>query len=229
MIEFTNPLEELIYTAKVNDALWDLQNENEFSDIQIYDQFLTKLPVDAEIDEFPKENGIIIYPDIETAGIAGLFIEINKLAHCKVIFSNELAYEIRGLDAIAQNSKSHKLLFCEAKGTMRPLKSPISYLRKTKNKGRQLSWEWCWNSLCEFAEFPVTANAFLHVVGPFVRNVDIERLLVITLCFKHKAGYSIDKSVLFYEVDLDHYEWLKQKAIFSDLEKWKSQLDELTL
>ncbi len=172
-----NPLHHYLIVAKINSKFWELCNDKKFSNIYLGNNYLIPLPKGSNQVSFPTYNGKCIYPDIAMAGVAGLYRELTKNSNYKIIFSNELAYEIHGIDALAYNKKENQYLICEAKGTTIGEKSPAYYLKKTKKRGRQLSWQWCWNCIIDFAEFPATANVFLELYGPLILHTNIKRLL----------------------------------------------------
>jgi len=220
-----NPLHHIIQIAELNNELWQIENENNFSKINLGDHYLTKLPIESTSEPFPHINGYTIYPSIEKLGVAGLFNELKKRSNYEVIFSNDLAYEIHGIDAIAYDPSTEEYLICEAKGTRRAIKNLLFYLKKTKQKGRQLSWEWCWASLIDFAEFPPTANVFLELYDKFISNKNVSRLLSVTKGFKYHVGYIIRETKLFFENELHKYDWLTQTINTVELHKWIGEID----
>lgn len=220
-----NPLHLFILIAEISSKYWKKCNENKFSDIYLGEKYLTRLPETSFKTSFPKYLDKTIYPNVETAGIAGLYDELNKKTNYRVIFSNELAYEIHGIDALAYDKEENQYLICEAKGTTIQKKSPSYYLKNTKKRGRQLSWQWCWNCIVDFAEFPATANVFLEIYKSIILNQNVKRLLSVTFCRKIKDGYLIQKTRTWDEEELNRYEWFNQQMDFSKQKEWLEQIE----
>lgn len=160
-------------------------------------------------------QGTIIYPDKESGGVAGLYYYL--LTHdYEIIFANDLGLEIHGIDAVAKNKTTGHYIICESKGTsLSRIKTPAYYLKKTKHKGRQLSWEWCWASLVDFAETGTTAYIFLELVKPFLSGA-VERLLSATLLKRTSNGFKIKETKIWQEPDfqapwLTDFQFKKQK------------------
>ena len=84
----------------------------------------------------------------------------------------------------------------------RPLaNSPLHYLRRTRAKGRQLSWQWCWQSLVDHALVATTAPAFLALIEPFLDGA-VERLLAVTVLTREEAGWRIANTHVWREPEL---------------------------
>lgn len=222
-----NPLHQYILVAEMGLKYWERCNENGFSNIYLGEKYLTRLPKSSFKNSFDNFMDKVIYPDVETAGIAGLYNELNKKTDYRIIFSNELAYEIHGIDALAYNKEENQYLICEAKGTTIQKKSPSYYLKNTKKRGRQLSWQWCWNCIIDFAEFPATANVFLEIYKSIILNQNVKRLLSVTFCRKINDGYLIQKTRTWDENELNSYEWFNQKKDFSKQKGWLEQIERI--
>lgn len=222
-----NPLHQYILVAEMGLKYWERCNENGFSNIYLGEKYLTCLPKSSFKNSFDNFMDKVIYPDVETAGIAGLYNELNKKTDYRIIFSNELAYEIHGIDALAYNKEENQYLICEAKGTTIQKKSPSYYLKNTKKRGRQLSWQWCWNCIIDFAEFPATANVFLEIYKSIILNQNVKRLLSVTFCRKINDGYLIQKTRTWDENELNSYEWFNQKKDFSKQKGWLEQIERI--
>lgn len=220
-----NPLHQYILIAEMSLQYWEMCNENGFSNIYLGEKYLTRLPETSFKISFPNDLDKTIYPDVETAGIAGLYDELIKKTNYRVIFSNELAYAIHGIDALAHNKEENQYLICEAKGTTIQKQSPSYYLKNTKKRGRQLSWQWCWNCIVDFAEFPATANVFLEIYKSIILNQNVKRLLSVTFCRKINDGYLIQKTRTWDEEELNRYEWFNQKKDFSKQQEWLQQIE----
>ena len=117
---------------------------------------------------------------IEAAGVLGVYAWLSGHPHLNVLFVNDLAQEIHGIDAVAQDSRTGEILIIECKGTTRPISGgPRSYLGKTKRSGRQLSRRWCWSSLLDCAAYAPTAPIFLRTYGHFLME-HFTRLLIVS-------------------------------------------------
>ena len=223
-----NPLHQILLIAKASSKYWELSNNDGVSDIYLCENHLTILPKSSYKISLPCYKGRVIYPNVENAGVAGLYFIIKEYPNYNIIFGNDLAYEIHGIDALAYNKEKNHYLICEAKGTTLREKSPSYYLKKTKNRGRQLSWKWCWNCLIDFAEFPPTASVFLNLYKPFILGKGVKRILSVTFCQKEENGFSIIYTKIWNENDLTCYNWFKDERDFSKQRKWLKEIEQRT-
>ena len=173
--ESLNPLHSFILIAQ---ALKQIML-TEYGEQNTYPEVIIPTADSWITEEFPKaSSGQILYPNKELGGVAGLYTWLQQHSY-QVIFANDLAQEIHGIDAIAKSPYEDSYLICESKGTTHPFKTPREYLKKTKSKGRQLTWKWCWRSLIDMAELGPTANTFLDVLPVFLEG-RVKRLLSVT-------------------------------------------------
>ncbi len=165
-------------------------------------------------------DNLIGYKSIEQAGIARFFQNILENSDKTMVFENTLASTLHGIDAITKDNNNYTIH--EIKGTTCTLKSARSYLKKTKNKGRQLTLKWCWFSLTDFAEFPTTSNIFLELYEDFI-NQNIKRKLSIVECEKQDDNSYIGNRIHTFDFNsldiIDDYDMSKQKKMLSLLKK----------
>jgi hypothetical protein len=180
--------------------------------------------VRAEFEDFPKdEDGALFYPDIETGGVAGLYQELIRIG-AEIIFANDLSMDIHGIDAIAFHPETQNYLICEAKGTSLERFHHFSYyLRKTRRKNRQLSHEWCWASILDYAYMGTTAHIFLKMLEHILEG-NYERLLCVSHLSNSDLGYSVVASRIWSEAEFSKCEWLSSPY---DLSRHRSWLEEI--
>lgn len=129
---------------------------------------------------------------IEQAGVLGAYVWLAEQPGTNVLFVNDLASEHHGIDAVAHCPKRDRFLILESKGTTRPLTRTLSsYLGQTRHKGRQLSQEWCWSSIFEFALLESTAPISLRLAAPFLEG-QCDRVLVVSHVVRTRSGYRPD-------------------------------------
>jgi len=213
-----NKLQMLIDLAKANEYLVQEYLKQHTSDISkdIQNDFLGVIPDGIEVCNENMQG----YKSIELSGIATFFEYIHKLPNTKVVYENTIAMTLHGIDAITQDDNGMYTIY-EIKGTARELKTPKSYLKRTKHKGRQLSWEWCWMSLVDMAEFPLTASVFLVELYEPVIHQRVKRKLVIVECSKCQ-----DRSYIGENIHIFDYEELGIKEKYN-LKNPKKMLEEL--
>ena len=212
-----NPLEKFVFIALANEVLLNEQSKDRASEVseEISKQMISGVPENIE----PYDDQKTGYKTIELAGIAKFFEEINKREDEKVVYENTIGMTLHGIDAVTKTNDGSYTVY-EIKATTRNLRSPRSYLRKTKHKGRQLSWQWCWASLVEMAEFPLTAPVFLELYVKMIEQ-KIKRKLAIVECKKeHDGSYTGAKLHIFDFESLDI-------TYDSDLSKQRKMLAEL--
>jgi len=130
--------------------------------------------------------------------------------------------QIRGIDAVAK--KNNQFIICEAKGTTLSHSTVSQHLKKTKTKGRQLSWNWIWASLIDFAEDARNANLFLELYDHVILQENIERRLYISRLKKIKRKYVILSTECYYHKDFKHLNKINAFDAKNKLKKW---LDEM--
>jgi hypothetical protein len=212
-----NPLQQLIAIAVKNRALWHESSTQELTP-------LLTLPATSSISPFPQQVAATVYPNKESGGVAGLYAWLLGQSSFEVRFANDLAYEIHGLDAVAYNHATRRYLLCEAKGTTRKIKSPGSYLKRTKTKGRQLSWMWCWASIIDLAEHGPTADAFLTLLHPLILDNTVDRLLAVTRLHREPEGFTIQETRVWDEAALHRYPWIRQPYDWTKHRQWLEEL-----
>ena len=220
-----NPLAEIIAIAKMNLAVWR-QHVDSDDGTDLGHGWLSPLSPTATLSRFPTAtDGPVVYPSIEMAGLAGMYRWVLGQEDLDVVYANDLAYEVRGIDAVTKRKDSETFVLVEARGTTRPLRTPPAYLRKTKTRGRQLSWDWCWNATIDLAEFPTTAAAFLALYGPMILG-RAERLLVVTQVKRVEDGYSAGETIVWDETALRRYPWLARERDWEQQRRWLRDLGE---
>lgn len=209
-----NPLHQHIIVAQ---CLVEIQ--------EMSDEYDMPILTGAEKDDFlVDKHGQVVYPTIEKAGEAGMYNYLNERG-INVVFANDLVSEIHGIDAIAFNTNTNKYIICESKGTVSSIKSKREYLAKTKDKGRQLSWKWCWSSICEMALYGPSAKTFLDLYKPYLTN-NVERLLSVTSLKKHSQGYVIEKTTVFDETSLQQVDFLAVEKQIEKQYQWLKQIED---
>lgn len=212
-----NPLQHILNIAILNSEL--LKHNVNYKEIS--KEFIIQIPADSKIENFEKYNGTILYDSKELAGIAGMFNHMIKEG-IQIIYSNDLGAQIRGIDAIGK--KENRNIICEAKGTVLKNSNASSHLKKTKTKGRQLSWNWIWASIVDFAEDVRNANVFIKIYEQVIQNRDIERRLYITRLAKLKNKYRILSTECYLEKDLEHLNEFNEFSAKEKLCLWLNQI-----
>ena len=139
---------------------------------------------------------------IEQAGVVGAYAWLAQQRDSNVLFVNDLASEQHGFDAVAHCPARDRFLIVESKGTTRPLvRNLLSYLGHTRHKGRQLSQEWGWSSMFEFALVASTAPIALRLLAPFLEG-RCDRVLVVSHVLKVHDGFRPDYWHSCVETDL---------------------------
>lgn len=116
---------------------------------------------------------------IEAGGVHGAIEWVRKQPGLELVFANDMAYTRLGLDLVVRDRSRGSFIVIEAKGTTLPFQSTVAYLKDTKRKGRQLSWRWCWHSLCQFALSGPTARLFLDLWRPCLQG-RLHRMVLVT-------------------------------------------------
>ena len=177
-----------------------------------------------KIDKFNKdENQNVLYPTKEIAGVAGLYTWLKDRKY-EVIFSNDFSLDIHGIDAVAHDKQTNEYIICEAKGSsLSKIKSFPGYLKKTKKKGRQLSYEWCWASLTDYAFQASTAGIFLKLLEPTIIK-KIKRLLCVSLLKETTSGYAIRDIKVWKEEEMNKKAWFKKPYDLSKQLDWYQEI-----
>jgi hypothetical protein len=160
----------------------------------------------------------------EDGGVLGASLALRKDPGCVPIFSNDLGYTRFGIDVVAQDRRDNRYLICEAKGTINRIGSPGIYLKETRHKGRQLSWHWCWISLCEFALHGPTARIFLLLFRDVLRG-RVERCLAVTRLLQRGPNWLVDESRILRESELLDWDWLAKKPKWSRELQWLDEFE----
>lgn len=165
----------------------------------------------------------ILYHSKEIAGVAGLYSILIEKKYT-IIYANDLSYKIHGIDAICFDKVNKEYIICEAKGTAQNnFTSYSSYLKMTKNKGYQLSWEWCWNSLVDISLSGPTAHVFLKILRPFLYG-KVKRLLCVTHLSNKKKNYIIENTAAWNEDELNKNPKLNEIYDLSKQRKWFEEI-----
>jgi|GEM_PF-5238100 len=215
-----NPLEHLVFLATIVDQTWVSGLEK---DPSVLDLGGVLVPIRGrEAVRFLRQRAVAV--SAEDGGVLGASLALRKDSDCLPIFSNDLGYTRLGIDVVAQSRREGRFLICEAKGTINPIRSPGIYLKKTRHKGRQLSWHWCWVSLCEFALHGPTARIFLLLFRDILRG-RAERCLAVTRLLRRGRNWLVDETKILREDDLLDSGWLAKKPSWSRELQWLSEFD----
>ena len=225
MLPSVNPLHHVVTVAELNRMAW-LKGHAGKGSIDLGKGWLVSLPKGTESEPFPLHEGQPVYPKIETVGIVAAYGHIEGMPGYEVIFCNDLAYKTPGIDIIAKHCETGRYLVCEAKGTTNTIGSPTSYLKGTKNKGRQLSWQWVWRSLVDFADSPTASSVFLELYRPMILEQGInDRLLCVTKAVKVPGGFSPAETQVWGEEEFSGREWLQVSRDWEKLRGWLREMD----
>lgn len=182
-------------------------------------------PLHPEGEPFPTAtDGAPLYPTRELGGTAGLYRWLAGQDLGEVVFANDLSWTVHGVDAVLRDRRTGRYILCEAKGTGRPIAdSPLSYLRRTRTKGRQLSWMWCWRSLADCALTATTAPLFLGLLSPFLGG-QVERLLVVTRLGRDGEGWTVGDARAWTEAHLATFPELAAPYDLDRHRRWLADL-----
>jgi len=214
-----NLLLEFVKVATLNHLIWlelNKQITNNSAE-EINKDFLS--PISSKAETYT--DGKVGYKSIELSAIAKFFKEILDTKEEKVVFENTLAYSLHGIDAITKDKNGIYTIY-EIKGTSRKIRSAKSYLTKTKHKGRQLTLQWCWYSLTDFAELPPAANIFLQLYENFINQKVKRKLSIVESQIQDDNSY-LGTKMHIYDFDslniVDDYDMSKQKLMLKNLKK----------
>lgn len=218
-----NPLEHFIHIAQSNLALLQsdyFKEESTKISKEIARNMLNEIPKNIELCQ----DNSIGYKTIELAGIAQFFKDIENNLNEELIYENTLGMTLHGIDAISKDIDGTYTIY-EIKGTTRKLRSARSYLKKTRKRGRQLTWKWCWASLVDMAEFPLTASVFLALYEDIIFK-RVKRKLSIIECQKEEDNSYTGKDIHTFDFDLldiiDDYSMSKQERMLTSLKERKA-------
>ncbi len=212
-----NPLEKLIFIALVNKSIIDNSTKH-----KQLDESIIPVPNNIEKENFSTKKETILYDNREMAGIAGLYLTLKEKGY-KVVYSNEIGVSIKGIDCIAV--KDDIWYICEAKGTTTNKKRLSYFLRNTKTKGRQMSWNWIWRSLIEFAEDPFNSKVFLYLYRNVIYQKNIRRLIGVSYLKKEDNLFIIENTNLYYEKDIDKLNGINLFTNKNNLQRWLDSID----
>ncbi|MBF0378485.1 MAG: hypothetical protein HQK72_13540 [Desulfamplus sp.] len=216
-----NPLHEVMLIAS---TLQEILQKEHGGKTQILPELDLAYSYKFKIATFDRDAyGNVLYPTKETAGVAGLYVWLKKMGY-ELIFANDFSLDIHGIDAVALDKKTGEYVICEAKGSSLPkIKSFSSYLKKTKNKGRQLSYEWCWASLIDYAFQASTSGIFIKLVEPIIMK-KIKRLLCVSLLNKTIYGYTVRETKVWREAEMNEKAWFKESYDLAKQLDWYKEI-----
>ncbi|SDW81454.1 hypothetical protein SAMN05444411_102231 [Lutibacter oricola] len=209
-----NLLLEIIKVAYVNKIL--INNNQDF--IYSIEDLIIPIPKETTNSKWETKDGKKLYDSKELAGVAGLFRELKKDPKLRIIYSNDLGSSITGIDCIA--FKNGNYIVCEAKGTTSKKTYVSKFLRKTKTKGRQMSWDWIWRSLVEFAEDSRNAIVFLEIYENVIKQENITRLISISTLEKINQKFSILETRFYNDFQIKHLKGMQDYSNQKTLIKW---------
>ncbi len=215
-----NPLYQLIHLALANKTLIERHPDFSYS----IENVINLLPVESTFIPIRKDGDKIIYDSKEEAGVGGMYTALQAQEGVQVIFSNDLGQSIHGIDALAIDSKRKEIIICEAKGTSRSKITVSQVLKRTKLRGRQMSWRWIWASLVDFAEHGPNANAFLMLYDDVINLHKLQRVVSISEVRKRAQEYTVSNTRLFYDDDFAHLKHMNEFPARASLKEW---LDEI--
>ncbi len=177
---------------------------------------------DLEYTPFEQYGEKSIYDTKELAGVAGLYYALQEQGY-QIVYANDLGLSIVGIDCIAVKDKTWYI--GEAKGTTSKRTALSSFLKNTKTKGRQMSWDWIWHSLVNFAEDPLNAGVFLSLYKDIILQTNTKRIVGVSQLAKVKHGYIISSTQIYEE---PHIASLKNMNCFTNmkrLQEWLKTVD----
>lgn len=159
---------------------------------------------------------------LEMRGMTDCFAHIQSQG-LEFLYYNDLAGTFWGYDGVAIQPNGRPVIY-EAKATARPIaKSAGRYLRKTRHKGRQLGWEWCWSTLTECACLGASAYVFLALVRPMIEG-RCDRRLLVSRCQWDGADWDSCEIRVFNEdelmpADREPFDFVKQRAWLKEIDR----------
>ncbi len=212
-----NPLEKLVFIALVNKSIIDNSDRH-----KQLNESIIPIPNNIEVENFPTKKDTVLYDNREMAGIVGLYLILRKEGY-KIVYSNEIGVSIKGIDCIAV--KDNIWYICEAKGTTTNKKILSYFLRNTKTKGRQMSWDWIWRSLIEFAEDSLNSKVFLCLYRNVIYQKNIRRLIGVSYLKKTNKHFIIESTSLYCDKDINNLKGINLFTNKNNLQKWLNSLD----
>lgn len=221
-----NPLHEVSLIAEVLAGVASSMSAKEVvKPVNLGDNWLCAIPTGLTSEPKLIVDGKVSLENRELGGLYGMFEHINARPNLETIFCNDFSLFIQGFDAIAYDQQNDVYHICEAKGTTRPIASPLTYLKKTRRKGRQLSWEWCWRTLVDFALAGYTAPVFLNLYKRVLRNEGIARMLAVSKLNDEDEYFTLVETKVWYEQELaDHAPLAESYALEKQL-KWLEEIE----
>lgn len=96
-----------------------------------------------------------------------------------ILYVDEIFWTPTGIDIIAVGPSDGTVVFAESKATSKRFSnSPLSYLRSTRNKKRQMSWDWIIDSVEELHLSGPSAPVFFRLLRPLAEG-RVERRLYV--------------------------------------------------
>ncbi len=212
-----NPLVQLIGVAYINELY--AQSHSNYKRISPY---VNHMLSDLEYTSFEQYGEKSIYDTKELAGVAGLYYALQEKEY-QIVYANDLGLSIVGIDCIAVKNKTWYI--GEAKGITSKRTALSSFLKNTKTKGRQMSWDWIWRSLVNFAEAPLNAGVFLSLYKDIILQTNTKRIVGVSQLAKVKKGYFISNTQIYEE---PHITSLKNMNCFTNmkrLQEWLKTVD----
>lgn len=191
-----NPLEQLLAVALLAAGVTAEMNQMDF------DPGTVMWRGQGVVAEWAADrDGTILFESRELAGLAGLFAQMRRHPHLQPVYVNDFAWDHHGYDAVYWDRRDRVFVLCEAKGGGGGKMTPASLLGRTKSKGRQLSWCWCWNSLVDVATLGTAAPLFVLLFQAFLDG-RVRRLLSLSLLEERADGWRISQTRIWGEDDL---------------------------
>ncbi len=207
-----NPLQKLIGVAYINELY-----AQGHSDYRRTKPYLNHTLSDLEYMPFEQYGEKSIYNTKELAGVAGLYYILQKQGY-QIVYANDLGLSIVGIDCIAV--KNSTWYIGEAKGTTSKRTALSSFLKNTKTKGRQMSWDWIWRSLVNFAESPLNAGVFLSLYKDLILQTNAKRIVGVSQLAKAKHGYIISNTQMYEEAHIASLKRMNNFTNVKNLQQW---------
>lgn len=220
-----NPLHELVLRAEISAGVASVMAKDGEQLVNLGDNWICSIPPGITTNTMQYYNGQPLLENREMGGLFGLFSFINQQEGWETVFCNDFSLFIHGIDAIAYNSNTDTYYLCEAKGSTRQFQTPISYLKKTRKKGRQLSWEWIWLSLEEFALSGYAAPIFLSLYKRMIKQERVKRLLAVTQLKPQNNCFLMNETRVWHEEDLVVYPFMSKEYGVSELQGWLQEME----
>ena len=143
----------------------------------------------------------------------------------EVIFYDELCFQRSGLDLVFRSRSDERITITEVKGTSKKIQgSPLRYLKTTRTKGRQLSWDWVWRSLTSMAYDASTADGFFRILRGVLEG-RADRSLVIVRFDAEPMDAEPDELRYIGERQLSEITQLNDFALLDNKREWLREID----